>query len=176
MRYEQPQELSKLLVFFKSTSNVDNLFIVGGNVKEMFKKISKHFELLEAAGGLVENQKGEILLIKRNGVWDLPKGKIDEGETKEIAALREVKEECGINSVEIVDSICKTYHTYTQNDHLILKKTSWFTMKFAGNEKLTPQIAEEITEAVWVKKQNLGGYLNSTYPSIRDVVKSAGYS
>jgi ADP-ribose pyrophosphatase YjhB (NUDIX family) len=52
-------------------------------------------KIVMAAGGLVENEHGEILLIYRKKHWDLPKGKLDAGETLEECAVREVEEETG---------------------------------------------------------------------------------
>lgn len=172
IKYEHPKELTKLLVFFQSTSSVSNLYIVGSNLKEMYKSLTKHFELVEAAGGIVQNEDGAVLLIKRNGLWDLPKGKVDEGETVENAALREVSEECGIDHLEIIEPVRRTYHTYTENDQQVLKKTNWFKMRFSGKEQPKPQVEESITEVTWVDKNLLKEYLENSYPSIKDVVSS----
>ena len=45
------------------------------------------FKVVEAAGGVVSNKNGEILFIRRMGKWDLPKGKIEKGESLEQACL-----------------------------------------------------------------------------------------
>jgi 8-oxo-dGTP pyrophosphatase MutT (NUDIX family) len=52
--------------------------------------------IIKAGGGIVVNEQNEVLLIYRRGKWDLPKGKLDDGETIEECALREVKEETGL--------------------------------------------------------------------------------
>ncbi|MGZ3822721.1 MAG: NUDIX domain-containing protein, partial [Mucilaginibacter sp.] len=83
------------------------------DTKEYLKRVIKSISLIEAAGGMVENKKGEYLFIYRNDKWDLPKGKIEKGEGKREGAIREVEEECGIMVSGIGKRICKTYHTYT---------------------------------------------------------------
>jgi 8-oxo-dGTP pyrophosphatase MutT (NUDIX family) len=173
IKYQNPNEIAKLLVFFQSTSNVDNLYIIGPDVKEMYKEFCKHFELIDAAGGLVQNADSEVLLIKRNDLWDLPKGKAIEGETPEFTALREVAEECGISKIEIENPLIKTYHTYQEDNKNILKRTSWYKMIFSGDEQTTPQLIENITEVRWVNVVELPVYIENTYSSIRDVFQSA---
>ena len=66
-----------------------------------------------AAGGLVTNAQGEILWIFRRGFWDLPKGKLDDGETIQSCAIREVEEETGIQNIklhELLKFCLKLYH------------------------------------------------------------------
>lgn len=138
----------------------------------MFKAFCKYFELIEAAGGVVQNEDSEVLLIKRNGLWDLPKGKSEEGEMPVVAALREVTEECGISKIVAEKPLIKTYHTYLEGNKSILKRTSWFKMNFFGDEQTTPQLIENITEVRWVNAADLPNYIENTYPSIRDVFKS----
>lgn len=122
-----------------------------------------------AAGGLVKNSNGEFLFIFRRGKWDLPKGKVDEGEKIDEAALREVQEECGIADVEIIRPLTKTHHNYELNGEKILKETHWFLMKTNGSEKLIPQKEEDITEAIWADEKKLKNILENTYETIRDV-------
>lgn len=114
--------------------------------------MSKSPDSCIAAGGVVlDSSKGTILLIKRNGVWDLPKGKLEEGESIPECAVREVEEETGLNGLTISSPLCETYHTYEERGRLIGKTTHWFLM--GGNklteQKLTPQIEEGITELSW---------------------------
>lgn len=173
VRYQHPEELSKLLVFFQSSLTIDKLYIISNDLEKLLKDFCKHFHLVEAAGGLVQNDEKEVLIIKRNDIWDLPKGKVDKGEGIKIAAVREVSEECGINGVKLVRPLTITLHTYKEDYKMILKKTSWYSMNYYGNELLKPQINENITEAIWVKPGDIWDYLDNTYDSIKDVLKAA---
>ncbi|PKP36432.1 MAG: hypothetical protein CVT98_07945, partial [Bacteroidetes bacterium HGW-Bacteroidetes-15] len=97
-----------------------------------------------------------------------------EGESSEVTALREVIEECGITKIDLKEQLLKTYHTYHEGESFIIKETAWFRMKFSGKEEPTPQTIENITEVRWVNKNDLANYIENTYPSIRDVLHSAG--
>ncbi len=145
------------------------------NAKLTLKKLSKSIRLIEAAGGLVRNERKECLVIFRNGIWDLPKGKIEEGEKTRKAAVREVEEECGIRVKKVGRKICKTYHVYRQrNNELALKKTHWYRMKAEGQDKLKPQKEEGITKACWLTREKLDIITKNTYPSIIDVLENMG--
>ena len=129
------------------------------------------FKLVTAGGGIVENEKDEILLIFRNSKWDLPKGKSDHGESIMDCALREVKEETGIRNVTIGDQLDVTYHVYSERGTLVLKESHWFAMAASSEEVLTPQADEGITEIIWVKKKDIANYMDRTYPAIRDLLQ-----
>lgn len=136
------------------------------------KKFFKHFKLVKTGGGLVKNKAGDILLIFRRGKWDLPKGKQDDGETLMECALREVREETGLQKITAGKEINTTYHTYTEFGKHILKESHWFLMKATGNESLQPQTEEDITEIVWAKKDELKKYTSNTFPTILSVLKN----
>jgi 8-oxo-dGTP pyrophosphatase MutT (NUDIX family) len=99
-------------------------------------------------------------------------GKEEKGESAEQTAVREVSEECGIEGPSIKWHLTDTYHTYVMNGVGYLKKTIWYNMEFCGSAKLTPQLAEDITEAKWVPQAQLNEYLSNTYPSILCVFKA----
>jgi len=141
------------------------------DLEKLKKAFFKNFTPVTAAGGLVENNKGEILLIFRRGKWDLPKGKLDRGETLEQCALREVMEETGLTNVELKEALTITYHTYDEFGKHILKDSHWFKMKVSGAQTLTPQTEEDISEIKWVKKKDLSNYLSNTFPSVKDVLE-----
>lgn len=141
------------------------------DLEKLKKAFWKHFTLVKAAGGLVENEKGELLLIFRLDKWDLPKGKLDKGETLEECAVREIQEETGIQKVQLRKKITVTYHTYDEYGKHILKESHWYKMKASSKEKIIPQTEENIAEIIWVKKDKLDKYLLNTYPSILDVLK-----
>lgn len=98
---------------------------------------------------------------------------MEKKETTEIAALREVEEECGISNLTIIRPITKTYHTYKLGKKDILKKTYWFEMVFTGTQKPVPQTEEEITEVKWIKERDLNEVTQNTFPSIIDVLKDS---
>lgn len=131
---------------------------------------------VNAAGGLVTNNKGEFLLIRRSGLWDLPKGHQEPGESLENTALREVEEETGLHGLTLGNYICTTEHCYFRNDNWYLKHTWWYKMSCSGCEECTPQTEEGITEIAWVAKADLTSYLQQTYPTIIEVFRKAGIS
>ncbi len=126
-----------------------------------------------AAGGLVRHwSRDEILMIFRNGKWDLPKGKIEANEEKEYAAIREVEEECGVLGLEIVRPLIETRHTYTEKDVFIEKITFWFEMSCSPNQTLVPQLEEGITEVRWLNYEETKEALKNSYSNIQSVVDS----
>ena len=140
--------------------------------KEPYDELKKYYadhKLIKAAGGLVQNN-GYFLWIYRNNIWDLPKGKIEENESITDAALREVKEECGLKGIlEISHKIIVTHHTYQLRDVKILKETHWFFMNFDGESNTIPQLEEGITEVSWKSKNDSIKLALESYPSILSV-------
>ena len=130
-----------------------------------------NFKVVSAAGGLVTNSKKEILLIFRGDKWDLPKGRIEEGETIETAAVREVEEECGIYELTIQQKLITTYHFYYQKGNK-LKETHWFLMQSDYNKKLTPQLEEGITKVGFYSEDQIKIKLKNSYGNIRLVYDS----
>ena len=125
-----------------------------------------------AAGGLVFNEQNELLMIFRRGKWDLPKGKLDAGETVEACAVREVKEETGLITIELENLIGKTYHEYFDKwvNENVVKESWWYKMKSSVNEKLIPQVEEDIELIEWVDKKNFKKYLDNSYRNISEIV------
>ena len=128
-------------------------------------------EKITAAGGIVENDQGEILFMFRRGKWDLPKGKLDNDETLEECAVREVEEETGLCNIERGELIDVTIHQYMEEGIEIEKETYWYAMKVKGEQKLVPQFNEDILELKWVKENELYLYLANTYPNIIEIVE-----
>ena len=110
-------------------------------------------------------------MIFRNGKWDLPKGKLEEGENKKQCAIREVEEECGIVGLNIIEKLLETYHTYNLSGKNILKRTYWYKMKTNFDGELVPQIEEGITKVSWVSKDQISEKLKNSYGNISDVLK-----
>lgn len=131
--------------------------------------VKNYFKLISAAGGIVK-KNDEVLFIFRKGKWDLPKGKVDAGETFEQAALREVEEECGIKDLKLVSGCCTTHHVYFQKGIPILKETKWYNMTSRQEDNLKPQLEEDITKIRWVKKERFDEILENTYPLIKDII------
>jgi 8-oxo-dGTP pyrophosphatase MutT (NUDIX family) len=137
------------------------------------KAVWKKFHLVQAGGGLIRNGEEKYLFMLRRGVWDLPKGKLDPGETLEQCAIREVMEETGIEGVILDGPLLVTWHTYDENGRHILKETHWFRMIAPAPGELTPQAEEQITELRWVDREGMKELLQKTFPSIRDVIRAA---
>ena len=131
---------------------------------------------VNAAGGLVTNGKGEFLLIRRSGLWDLPKGHQDPGESLEDTAVREVEEETGLHGLKLGKFICTTDHCYQRDEKWYLKHTWWYAMSCPEQQECTPQTEEDITEVRWVSKHELPSLLLQTYPTIVEVFRSVGLS
>src|SRR5690606_38216232 len=165
-------EIDKFYHEIQSGKPAGTFALLTSNPGYLFKKIRKSLILIKAAGGLVENPEGKYLFIFRRGKWDLPKGKVDEGEKVRTAAVREVEEECGIRVDTVSGKICDTWHIYKQDGRLILKKTYWYKMELSSNQELIPQLEEDITEARWLGKDEFPLVRQNTFPLILDVIRS----
>lgn len=167
--FENKKLLAKQLECFEKSDN-DSLFIVHSDLNELFEHVKDCFKYIKAAGGIVTLRDGRILLIKRFGKWDLPKGKVEKGESLQETALREVVEECGLEKPPLIlDEWAQTFHTYRQDGKNILKHTVWYAMLYDGNERVKPQLTENIKHAVWFPANLLRVPMNNTYQSIRQV-------
>lgn len=173
IRFSDKEALQNNLNIFLDTNNSTSINIYEIDKQEYGHFFTKYFVFIKAAGGIVRNLKAELLLIKRLGFIDLPKGKLEAGESHKTAAVREVCEECGIKSADIIlhDLFAKTYHIYPYKNSFALKETLWFNMDFTGGYKLNPQTEENITEVIMVNQSQLSNYLKDTYPAIREILK-----
>lgn len=144
----------------------------GEDAAEVWEEFKKYFEVIRAAGGIVLNDQGEFLIIKRHGKFDLPKGKVEDFENPEDAAVREVYEECGISGCTLLpEEPLTSYHTYMIGGQRILKETSWFLMNHKGTDySFKPQAEEGITEVFWLGADKLESIFSNTYPNIKDVL------
>ncbi|REC52621.1 MULTISPECIES: NUDIX hydrolase [Chryseobacterium] len=170
--YENVTSLEIALDLLENTS-VKELNVFGENIDEIWAEFQKLFRIIEAAGGIVNNPDGEILFIKRLGKWDLPKGKMEKGESREESAVREIEEETGLSNVELVRFINTTYHIYIErNGDKVLKCTHWFEMNFDGEDTSKPQIEEGITEVAWKNTTQIEDEVfPSTFKNIKLIVK-----
>ena len=149
----------------------ERLVLQGEDLNLMWQDFSSRYELIEAAGGVVLNSQGDVLWIMRNDKWDLPKGKVEEGELVEETAVREVEEECALHGVARGEFLGVTYHTYKMKGVKVLKKTYWYAMICADEQNLKPQIEEGITEVIWADKEKHAECALDTYTSIAELLK-----
>ena len=140
LRYEGFATLEIAVDLLQNTS-CPEINVYGENIEEIWEDFTHMFRVIEAAGGIVNNKNGDILFIHRMGKWDLPKGKIEKGESLEQAAVREIEEETGLKELVIEKFLNNTFHIYTErNGEKILKTTYWFHVNYLGNETPIPKI------------------------------------
>jgi len=139
-------------------------------ITDDWENFCSRYIVIKAAGGLVYNDKDQLLMIYRNGKWDLPKGKLEKDEEIKKCAIREVEEECGISNIQIVEELQTTYHTYKLDNKNILKQTFWFKMKSDYQRNLLPQTEEGITQVCWVSRQDIPGKAKNSYGNIRGLL------
>jgi ADP-ribose pyrophosphatase YjhB (NUDIX family) len=172
VRYIEDFPLEILEEKAKNEARKINYFILVQNLEEAFKKFQSQYKIIEAAGGIIFNSKNQFLGIYRRDKWDLPKGKVDQGEDIEAAAIRECQEETGLISLKIENKITETYHTYFQKKQ-ILKRTHWYRMNLINDEPTSPQIEEEITKVKWFENLYSDEFTNNTFASILEVLKTS---
>ena len=170
---EGPEGIAALVDMFETSGSLARIYIPTEDIEGTYKDFCSQFKEVNAAGGLVSNRRGDVLLIRRNELWDLPKGHQEEGEDIRVTALREVQEETGVDQLELRDLICITDHCYRRNGIWHLKHSWWYDMLYTDPTDLTPQREEDITKAAWVARSSLSPYLKNTYPSIVEVFREA---
>jgi len=170
--------VSQIILQVESVGNLSDFLILNSDDDSVWKQFKSRFVEIPAAGGLVKNTDGSLLFIKRLGVWDLPKGKIEKRETPELAAIREVEEECGLSGMYVVKQLDSTFHIYrspylTFPRNLVLKETKWFLMNYSGAETPVPQAEENIEEVAWLSPSNLSQVYSNTYSSLSDFLEKS---
>ena len=156
---------ANVLKIFETTNTI---VVIDSMIEYYIESFKSEFKYVEAAGGLVENEKGETLMIYCYRHWDLPKGHIEEGETADVCAVREVAEETGVGGAKIVRFLCNTFHTYDVYGEWELKRTSWYHL-VADSCETKPQKEEDIMVAKWCSPAEVEENLRATYPTIRNV-------
>jgi 8-oxo-dGTP pyrophosphatase MutT (NUDIX family) len=149
------------------SESILGLCLLSSNLEKDWTRFQLNFKVIFAAGGKVLNMNSQVLFIYRFDKWDLPKGHIENGEDARTAAIREVKEECGIDHLIIKEELTTTYHVFELNTELRLKVTYWFSMETAFNGVLVPQKEEGILEAVFKSPEAINFALKNTYPNIK---------
>lgn len=158
------------LQLFDGITN-ESILVVSDNPGEVLSHFMERVNMVIAGGGIVMNEKDELLMIYRRGKWDLPKGKIELKEKIMEGAMREVVEETGVEIESVNKKPTITYHAYRLKGKDSLKETSWFEMKSkAGQANLIPQTEEDIEEVRWVKKSDLKKYKDGCYLLIWDLI------
>ena len=162
-----------VIKLFLNSSDEYNLLIIGASDNDAMSLLKKVFRVIEAGGGRVHDSQGRILFIFRSGRWDLPKGWLEKGETLAQCAVREVCEECGLDSADLVNegSLLTTYHIYILDGCFVIKATHWFKMKYVGLGSARPQTEEDIAEVRWVSENELDEVKKNTYRNIELVIK-----
>lgn len=172
LRCEKSMDIHSLISAMETSCSLAHVYVPAKDIEGMYRRICEEFKEVNAGGGLVSNRRGDYLLIRRGGLWDLPKGHQDPGEEISTTALREVEEETGICNLELQELICITDHCYLRDGIWHLKHTWWYKMYDAAPIDLTPQTEEDISKAVWVAKSSLTPFLLNTYPSIVEVFRN----
>ena len=168
--FESQHQLRNIFLQLEDAVENQHLLVYHSELGQLWENWCALFQIIEAAGGLVVNARDQLLLIRRLGKWDLPKGKLEEGEKPEAAAVREVMEECAVPRPAVVRSLPDSYHTYRIRGEAILKRTYWFEMRVQGVPEVSPQIEEDITEVIWCDKDQLGEKLADTYGNIANLI------
>lgn len=146
---------------------LQGICLVCNNIDDCWSKFQAVFKVQKAAGGKVLNLKNETLFIYRFNKWDLPKGKIEKGESHKEAAIREVEEECGIENLSVQNKLETTYHIFEHNNNYILKITYWFLMTSNYLGELTPQTEEGIEIVTFLNEIETKKALDCTYENIK---------
>jgi 8-oxo-dGTP pyrophosphatase MutT (NUDIX family) len=162
-----------LYTFSKKNKKYDSITFVVNDKKDAKKTVTSYFKVISAGGGVVYNEAKKVLVMKRLGKWDLPKGKADKGEKFRETAAREVTEECNVE-VAVLRKVCTTWHTYRIHGKRILKRTKWYKMDCLNDTEMTPQVEEDIEELRWMNRNEIAEAMKNSYASIRFVLRSAG--
>jgi 8-oxo-dGTP pyrophosphatase MutT (NUDIX family) len=169
-KFYDTKELYKLISSFQQDKSIMSINIYGPDIKHIWRIFRIYFTEVEAAGGLVKHTSGKYLFIERKGKWDLPKGHVEQGETPENCALREVNEECGITGHKIIKPLNPSYHTYAWEGISYLKKTSWFLMSYEGTMITEPQVDEGITKIEWLLPDEIIKIKSGAWLSLTDMI------
>ena len=166
------KQLLQYIDMLSKSNKVEKVILHHTNRKQLKKDFFSLVKVVEAGGGLVFNEKSEILAIFRRGSWDLPKGKIENDEHKRLGALREVMEETGVDNVSISKKVGKTYHLFNnKGNKRSLKLTYWYSMTTEFKDDLVPQLEEDIEKAEWVEPKKFLKEYKPMYKNISDIVQ-----
>ncbi|ATA67162.1 NUDIX hydrolase [Capnocytophaga cynodegmi] len=148
---------------------VEKIYLYHPKEEKLLKKFKKKLSVIKAGGGVVTNKKGEILIMKRRGKWDLPKGKKEKGENIAVCALREVEEETGVKKLNLMRFRTITYHIFKQDGQYFLKETYWYDMETKYKGVLKAQIEEDIEMVCWKKPSEVKELIKKSYKNIQKI-------
>lgn len=166
----RPKILMNYIELLEKNKHHEGIIIQADDVDQLWRDFKSLYFYIKAGGGVVINSFGKVLLIFRRGVWDLPKGKQDPGETLAQTALREVREETGIADLRIVEKLNNGYHCYLMSKQRTLKRTRWYLMQTQNPGHLVLQKEEGIQDAAWFDPRELPKLNMPMYNNIRDVL------
>ena len=161
-------QIEEVLYKLKNTT-VFGFCLFHNNLEKIWQNFKTNFVVVEAAGGLVSKEE-QLLLIYRNSIWDIPKGKVERGESIEETALREVEEECGITNLQIMEQLPTTYHIFHENKKTKLKVTHWFSMSTSADIKPVPQEEEGIAKASYIDRAKIPKLYDQMYNNIKELL------
>lgn len=151
-----------------------------GYMRKLVEYVHGNYIFVKAAGGIVSDTEGRMLLMRRYDRWDLPKGKVERGETLAGAALRETGEETGLVGVTLGELRLKTYHIYNLYGGWHFKQTTWYDMTQQTADggdigdkgpRLIPQTEEGITELGWFEPEKWRKMLNTSYATMQIIIR-----
>lgn len=163
-------EIDHWIRVFKEQSLVADKVVKLADVDAFVHALMASFQVIKAAGGFVVNPEDKLLMIFRRGHWDLPKGKLDRGESTAEAAVREVEEECGVGGLKIVSNPFSTFHLYAEKGSTVIKESVWYRMETAFDGAPIPQVEEDITQACWEQQPVADSIMKGAYRSIVEVI------
>lgn len=161
------QEAIKAAITALNKNKLQMAYVYHPNHEEILKKFCKKIPLVRAAGGVVTNKAGKVLFIYRNDKWDLPKGKLDKGESFEECALREVAEETGVQGLVLENFLKTTYHVFKSNGKYKLKEVHWYAMRTSYSGPLVGQANEGIVKVKWKGPEKIKKALENSYTNIK---------
>lgn len=166
----KPKMLLNYIELLEKNKHHDGIIIQADDVEQLWWDFKSLYNYIKAGGGLVLDPYGKVLLIFRRGVWDLPKGKQDPGETLAETAVREVMEETGLTNLKLIERLGNGYHCYMMSKQKTLKRTRWYLMQTTTPDKLVLQKEEGIQDAAWFDPKEIPKLNMPMYNNIRDVL------
>ncbi|PID93672.1 MAG: hypothetical protein CSA95_07115 [Bacteroidetes bacterium] len=170
--FQTEEDLRLVMADFLACEEREAFTIFCEEEQRVLEAMIRLYDFHVAAGGIVRDQSGRILLIFRRGKWDLPKGHVEAGETFIQAALRETVEETGLKALQVGVHVGDTWHLYPLAGKMVIKRSVWYEMRGDSSERLSPQWEEDITETKWADPEDLPHFYKNTYLSIAELLTS----